>query len=57
MRNLHFPAAIALLWAACSTAPSTDMKTLNYPDSRTEDVVDTYFETEVADPYRWLEDD
>ena len=30
---------------------------LTYPDTRTEDVTDTYFGTEVADPYRWLEDD
>ena len=28
-----------------------------YPDTRQGDVVDTYFGTEVADPYRWLEDD
>ena len=30
---------------------------LTYPDTRTGDVVDTYFGTAVADPYRWLEDD
>ena len=28
-----------------------------YPESRKGDVTDTYFDTEVADPYRWLEDD
>ncbi len=28
-----------------------------YPDTRTEDVSDTYFGTLVSDPYRWLEDD
>ena len=28
-----------------------------YPVTRKGDVVDTYFETEIADPYRWLEDD
>jgi prolyl oligopeptidase len=28
-----------------------------YPESRQDDVKDTYFGTEVADPYRWLEDD
>ena len=55
MRTLYFPLAAALLWAACATAPDT--MPLTYPDTRTEDVTDTYFGTEVADPYRWLEDD
>lgn len=30
---------------------------MQYPQTRTEQVVDNYFGTEVADPYRWLEDD
>ncbi|MCF4008117.1 prolyl oligopeptidase family serine peptidase [Rheinheimera sp. UJ63] len=30
---------------------------INYPQSRQGDVVDNYFGTQVADPYRWLEDD
>lgn len=30
---------------------------VSYPETRKGDVVDTYFETQVADPYRWLEDD
>lgn len=28
-----------------------------YPETRMGDVIDTYFGTEVPDPYRWLEDD
>ncbi|MFN2394218.1 MAG: prolyl oligopeptidase family protein [Bacteroidales bacterium] len=30
---------------------------LNYPETRMDDVTDNYFGEEVADPFRWLEDD
>ncbi|MHA7056752.1 prolyl oligopeptidase family serine peptidase [Aquimarina sp. M1] len=30
---------------------------LNYPETKKVDTIDTYFDTEVKDPYRWLEDD
>ncbi|WP_252097588.1 hypothetical protein [Pseudoalteromonas sp. NBT06-2] len=30
---------------------------IQYPETKKSDVVDNYFETQVADPYRWLEDD
>src|SRR5450759_482563 len=32
-------------------------KEIEYPVTKKGDVVDTYFGTEVHDPYRWLEDD
>ncbi len=32
-------------------------KGFEYPTTRQGDVVDTYFEQAIADPYRWLEDD
>tara|TARA_R110002050_G_scaffold243115_1_gene379485 strand:- start:9665 stop:11716 length:2052 start_codon:yes stop_codon:yes gene_type:complete len=30
---------------------------LNYPKTKTVNIVDTYFNQEVKDPFRWLEDD
>ena len=30
---------------------------LNYPVTNTGDIIDTYFDTTISDPYRWLEDD
>ncbi len=43
---------LLILGTACK-----QVKKLNYPETKKTDVVDTYFGTEVADPYRWLEDD
>lgn len=37
-------------------SPIAEIK-LNYPITKKGSVVDTYFGTDIADPYRWLEDD
>ena len=39
-----------------SSRPASDTSKIAYPESKKVDVVDDYFGTKVADPYRWLED-
>src|SRR5687767_857286 len=43
------------LVAVATLAASADAK-IDYPAARKADVVQDYFGTRVADPYRWLED-
>jgi prolyl oligopeptidase len=52
--------SLGLLAAGCpkqatTTTASTAEPRFDYPDARRGDVVDDYFGTQVADPYRWLE--
>ncbi len=51
MKKLVF---VILVAAAALNASAQQIK---YPDSKKVDQSDTYFNTKVADPYRWLEDD
>ena len=49
---------LASTLAACSNNTSDDNVTaISYPVTQKGEVVDTYFDHKVADPYRWLEDD
>ena len=52
---MYLSAGIALL--ACKNESTSEPLTVNYPVTEKVDTVDTYFGVEVADPYRWLEDD
>ena len=50
---------LAILGIACSLAVVAHAKEakLTYPDTRRVDQTDDFHGTQVADPYRWLEDD
>jgi prolyl oligopeptidase len=52
---LYFVAAVLI--CGNSYAQKMTLKTLPYPKTAKGTVTDTYFGTEVPDPYRWLEDD
>lgn len=41
----------------CTSETKPDKITVKYPVTEKVDTVDTYFDTEVKDSYRWLEDD
>ena len=50
--------ALSMLFA-CKEEVKEDTETMkiNYPETKKVDTVDTYFGSNVPDPYRWLEDD
>jgi prolyl oligopeptidase len=51
MKRFSIPLLSLLFMISCAEKP------LQYPTTSKGDVKDTYFGTEVEDPYRWLEDD
>ncbi len=52
-----FETVLRALMALVVTMGFARAQALTYPETARIDQVDTYFGTEVADPYRWLEDD
>ncbi len=56
MKKFLLILTIAALFA-CNSTQKRQMITVNYPVTKKVDTVDTYFGTQVNDPFRWLEDD
>jgi len=57
MKHSLFSTTLLLLVACNQNPNNTNDEKMNYPQTRMDNTVDTYFGTQVADPYRWLEDD
>ncbi len=56
MKQLIAIAVLGSILMSCENKSDSKMA-LNYPETHKVDTVDTYFDTAVPDPYRWLEDD
>lgn len=52
MKRIILPVLTLAVLISCNEKPG-----IHYPMTKKVDVTDTYFGVEVADPYRWLEDD
>ena len=52
VKQFLFMSSIIIIANACNTSTK-----IEYPVTEKDQTVDTYFGREVADPYRWLEDD
>jgi prolyl oligopeptidase len=46
-----------LIMAITTVGISSGQNKIQYPETKKGETVDVYFDTKVADPYRWLEDD
>src|SRR5690606_8902766 len=57
MKAVISTSLVAILIQGCETNDNKKEIILNYPITEKVDTVDTYFGTDVPDPYRWLEDD
>ena len=53
----HFKLAFIILFTTSIIYAQNSNITVKYPKTKKTNTVDTYFGTEVQDPYRWLEDD
>jgi prolyl oligopeptidase len=56
-KNISWKKTVAAGLLLSGTIPALHAQMLAYPQARKANVVDNYFGTRVADPYRWLEND
>ena len=58
MKKIMLLVLALIIFNACKedTKKRTEI-VVNYPETKSVDTVDTYFGTDIKDPYRWLEDD
>ena len=58
MKKISFLILTILLIISCKKQDNAnETMALTYPETKKVDTIDVYFDTEVKDPYRWLEDD
>ena len=57
MKKLCILLLIPIVLWSCSNGQESGGENIVYPVTKKVDTIDYYFETEVPDPYRWLEDD
>ena len=57
MKKSLFILGIFSILLSCSTNPKKVKTTVNYPITEKKEIIDNYFDVEVKDSYRWLEDD
>ena len=58
MKKILIPMFVVAALVSCKEQnKSEEVTQITYPETKKVDTIDTYFGTEIKDPYRWLEDD